>query len=155
MQPSPPPVQPERRTWGKIMDDSPEMVAALTAYHEAKVSPNSGTRDALEARLRAVLDTHDCVECDIYCLSIADLKQRNLELTRQVEQLRARVELQGARLAACENLSDSWLILRDVMANACAHDLKKALNLTAPPSSSDPGRNDSKGIEGDTGREER
>jgi len=72
------------------------------------------------------------------CL-LSDANDAIRELTRQVEQLRARVD-------AAEKLANQWAITRDYMMNQCSKSLRAVL--TAPPSSSDPGR-------ADTGSEER
>ena len=93
-----------------------------------------------------------CTQCTREYALPGDLiasEQRNRELTRQVEQLQARVD-------AAEKLITEWrkegLHAETCVWDYCAETLASAL--TAPPSSSDLGRNDSKGIEGDTGREE-
>ena len=133
-----------------------------------------------------------CPMCGCECATAKDLAAsqfRNRELTRQVEQLQARVDAaekdvrryQWLRehvkpwegfdagypyceidIYLCELANGSVEKVsiigpRDAVGMASldtAVDIALSA-LTAPPSSSDRGRNDSKGIEGDTGREER
>jgi hypothetical protein len=122
------------------------------------------------------------------CL-LSDANDAIRELTRQVEQLQARVDAAEKDVRRYQWLREHvkpWegfdagypyceidIYLRE-LANGSVEkvsiigprdavgmaSLDTAVDialsaLTAPPSSSDPGRNDSKGIEGDTGREER
>ena len=104
--------------------------------------------------------------------TLSSVEQRNRELTRQVEQLQERLKTETAIAdracaeqveleARLDDLLRGWaevertMILSDdshAKAILAMRDIASAL--TAHPSSSDPGRNDSKGIEGDTGREE-
>lgn len=111
---------------------------------------------------------------DQHAAELAASEQRNRELTRQVEQLQAdahrlecalseavivverHVEQFALGTGSCSDGSGiprCWPVRDEYL-----HHWRKAVDLhnalTAPPSSSDPGRNDSKGIEGDTGREE-
>ena len=86
---------------------------------------------------------HSCVFAAVVQGDLAASEQRNRELTRQAEQLQAKV-------SAAEKLIEEWrkegLHAETCVWDYCAETLASAL--TAPPSSSDPCR-------ADTGREER
>ena len=91
---------------------------------------------------------------------IQELEQRNRELTRQVEQLFDR-EVQLAPIEYGPEPSLRKIIFAYYAVSGMKHSKAERYTrdlitaLTAPPSSSDRGRNDSKAIEGDTGRDER